>query len=83
MRSSETCQLLAEQMLADAQREPEHNELRFRVAHAWLELAKTLKQTEAVNAADPLAISKTTRPQPGVIEEEVDGAAFIARLGMR
>jgi hypothetical protein len=83
MRSSETCQLLAEQMLADAQREPEHNELRFRVAHAWLELAKTLKQTEAVNAADPRVVSTTSPPPSGAIEEEVDGAAFIARLGMR
>jgi hypothetical protein len=83
MRSSETCQLLAEQMLADAQSEPERNELRLRVAHSWLELAKTLKRTEAVNGTDPHVNSTTSRPQSGATEEEFDGAAFIARLGMR
>ena len=79
MSSSETCRLLAEQMLADAQREPERNQLLLRTARTWLELAKTLKRTEAVNAADSLINSKTKRPQPGAIEVEVDGAAFIAR----
>jgi hypothetical protein len=79
MSSSETCRLLAEQMLADAQREPERNEMLLRAAHVWLELAKTLKRTEAVNAADPRIISTTSRLQPGAIEDEVDGAAFIAR----
>jgi hypothetical protein len=79
MRSSETCRQLAEQMLADAQREPKRNELLLRAAHAWLELANTLKRTEVVSAADPLIISTPSRPQPGPIEAEIDGAAFIAR----
>jgi hypothetical protein len=79
MRSSETCRLLAEQMLVDAQREPARNEMLLRAAHAWLDLAKTLKRTEVVNAADPFVISTTSRAQPGPSEPEIDGAAFIAR----
>jgi hypothetical protein len=79
MSSSETCRLLAEQMLADAQREPERNGLLLRTAATWLELAKTLKRTELANAAPSIA-STASRRRPETSEaEEIDGATFIAR----
>ena len=81
MGGSETCRLLAEQMLAAAQREPERNKMLLRAAKTWLEFAKILQATEAVNAGHPPVISatKTRRPQPGPVDDEIDGAAFIAR----
>jgi hypothetical protein len=79
MSSSETCRLIAEQMLADANLAPERNQMLLRAARAWSELSKNLKRTDAAREADPRVISSTTRPRPRQIEAEIDGATFIAR----
>jgi hypothetical protein len=79
MSGSERCRLIAERMLAEAQSSPGRGELSLRVAHAWSELAKNLRQAEAAREADPRIILSAGRPRPRPIEVEVDGAAFIAR----
>ena len=64
MGGSETCRLLAEQMLADAQREPKRNKLLLRTAHTWLELAKTLKRTEAVTGGPACYFNNENKSAP-------------------
>lgn len=75
---SEQCRLIADQMRAEAELEPERNQMLMRAAQAWSELANSLKQGEAAKDAEP-RISSTTRPRSKPIDTEVDGATFIAR----
>ena len=74
--ASETCRLIADQMQAEAELEPERNQMMLRAAQAWSELANNLKRSEA----EP-RISPVTRPLSEPIDAAVDGAAFIARWG--
>ena len=65
---SEQCRLIADQMQAEADLEPERNQMLLRAAQAWSELANSLKRGEA----EP-RISSTTRPRSEPIDGEVDG----------
>jgi hypothetical protein len=75
---SEQCRLIADQMQAEAELEPERNQMLLRAAQAWSELANSLKRAEATKEAAP-RISSTTRPQSVPVDAEIDGATFIAR----
>ena len=75
---SEQCRLIADQMRAEAELEPERNPMMLRAAQAWSELASSLKQAEAARDAEP-RISSTPRPRSKPIDAEIDGATFIAR----
>lgn len=75
---SEQCRMIADQMRAEAELEPERNQMLLRAALAWSELANSLKQGEAARDAEP-RISSTTRPRSEPVVAEVDGATFIAR----
>jgi hypothetical protein len=76
--ASETCRLIADQMRAEAELEPERNQMLMRAAQAWSELANSLKRGEAAKNAEP-RISSIIRPRSEPIVAEVDGATFIAR----
>jgi hypothetical protein len=75
---SEQCRLIADQMRAEAELEPERNQMLLRAAQAWTELSNSLKRGEAARDAAP-RISSTTRPRSEPIDGEVDGATFISR----
>jgi len=76
--ASEQCRMIADQMRAEAELEPERNQTLLRAAQAWSELANSLKRGEAAKHAEP-RISSTIRPRSEPIVAEVDGATFIAR----
>ncbi len=75
---SEQCRLIADQMQAEAELEPERNQMLLRAAQAWSELANSLKRGEVAREAAP-RISSATRPRSEPSDAEVDGATFIAR----
>ena len=76
--ASEQCRLIADQMQAEAELEPERNQMLLRAAQAWSELANSLKRGEAAREAES-RIPATIRSRSEPVDAEVDGATFIAR----